>query len=157
MTYTTTQDGLGKDRYYVFLADSNSASCAERLMSSVTVNKKSPVAGLTTYGKGIGQRVFLTASQGLALITGLQSIDKDGDVFHKVGIVPDFVSGDPDEQMAKALEWAKDGSMVRTAGYGTTSTNHFAKEKAASLQGSPLPKNRRELLKSLGGATYFRK
>ena len=157
VAYTVTVDGSGRDRYYVFLADSMSASCAEVMLSSISVNKKSPIVGLTSYGKGIGQRVLVTIQNGLSLITGLQSIDREGNVYHKVGIVPDFESGDPEEQMAKAVEWARDGSMIRTAGYGTTSTGHFAKARAMGKQEFGLPKNRQELLRQLGGKISFPK
>lgn len=156
-TYIAEKDGIGKDLYYVFLADSGSASCAEVMLSAVTVNKKSPVVGLTSYGKGIGQYVMETYTSGLALVTGLRSMDKNGDVYHKVGIVPDFISGDEDEQMAKAIEWAKERTKERrtTGFYGDKSTGHFAKEKPAS--GLATPRNKKDLLKQMNGAYKFKK
>ncbi len=157
--YIAEVDGIGKDLYYVFLADSGSASCAEVMLSAITVNKKSPVVGLTTYGKGIGQYVIPTYADGLALITGLQSLDKNGDIYHKVGIVPDFVSGDEDEQMAQAIEWAKERKKERrTSGfYGDKSTGHFAKAKALDADVKKFPSSRKELLKQLNGAYKIRK
>lgn len=156
ITYTVLRDGLGKDRYYVFMADSGSASCAEVLLSAVTVNKKSPVVGLTTFGKGIGQFVEPTLANGLGIITAMLSMDKFGQIYHKVGIVPDFESGDPDEQMAKAIEWAKDGSIVRKAGYGTESTGHFAKARAIEPEPTAIPENHKDFLKQVGGKLIFR-
>lgn len=151
--YIVSRDGIAKDRYLVFLADSGSASCAELMLSAVTVNKKdAPVIGLTTYGKGIGQAIQETYANGLFFITALQSMDKNRNIYHKVGIVPDFESGDPDEQMKTAVEWAKAGTQLREAGYGTTSTGHFAKARISST--TSIPKTRRELLKQLGGAAF---
>lgn len=157
--YTAEYDGIGKDLYYVFLADSGSASCAEVMLSAITVNKKSPVVGLTTYGKGIGQYVIPTYADGLALITGLQSMDKNGNIYHKVGIVPDFISGDEDEQMAQAIEWAKERKKERrtTGFYGDKSTGHFAKAKALDASIKKFPTNRKELLNQMSGAYRIRK
>lgn len=159
VTFTATHDGIGKDRYYVFLADSMSASCAEVMLSAVTVNKRSPIVGQTSYGKGIGQYLLPTYMEGLALITGLRSMDKNGDVYHRVGIVPDFESGDPNEQMAKAVEWAKEMKQTRrtTGYYGSESTGHFAKKARAKDTEVSFPKNRKEFLKQLGGKISIKK
>lgn len=151
-TYVAETDGIAKDRYYVLLADTNSASCAEVVLSAITVNKKAPVVGQVSYGKGIGQYVMETLAGGIALITGLQGIDKNGDVYHKVGILPDYPIDDPDEQMAKAVELAKEATEKRTAGYGTESTGHFAKMKAKSnIKG--IPTSKKELF---GGKLIFK-
>lgn len=159
VTFTATHDGIGKDRYYVFLADSMSASCAEVMLSAVTVNKRSPIVGQTSYGKGIGQYLLPTYMEGLALITGLRSMDKNGDVYHRVGIVPDFESGIPEEQMAKAVEWAKEMKQTRrtTGYYGSESTGHFAKKARAKDTEVSFPKNRKEFLKQLGGKISIKK
>ena len=83
-----------------------------------------------TYGKGIGQIVIdSTYRYGLALITALQSFDKNWESYHDLGIVPDFEIDDPDEQLAKAVELAKEGTYIRTAGYGTRKLNHFSKAR----------------------------
>lgn len=133
---TAENDGIGNGRYYVFMADTGSASCAETMLSSLTANRKVPVVGQLTYGKGIGQWVVETEiGKGLALITGLQGFDKNWDSYHDLGIVPDFEIDDPDEQMAKAVELAKEASYVRTAGYGTKKLNHFSKEREYESSG----------------------
>lgn len=148
-TYIASEDGIGKDLYYVFLANSGSASCAEVMLSAVTVNKKTPVIGQISYGKGIGQYVMPTLANGLALISGLQCVDKNGDIYHKVGIVPDYEIDDPDAQMAKAIELAKEATEKRTAGYGTVSTGNFDKKRAMGSKG--MPSTRREFLQQLNG------
>ncbi len=127
ITYTVTADGLGKNRYYVFMADTASASCAELMLSALTTNRSTPVVGQLTYGKQIGQIFDSTLYGGLALITALQGFDKNWESFHDLGIVPDYEIDDPEEQMAKAIELAKNASEKRTAGYGTKRLNHFSK------------------------------
>ncbi|MCQ2107224.1 MAG: S41 family peptidase [Fibrobacter sp.] len=157
-TYVAEKDGIGKDLYYVFLADSGSASCAEVMLSAATVNKKSPVVGQTSYGKGIGQYVIETYASGLSLVTGLRSMDKDGGVYHKVGIEPDYPLNDENEQMAKALEIAKNAvngnKEERTKGYGTTSTGHFA--KARSTTSFAVPRNKKDLMQQMSGVYKFK-
>lgn len=157
-TYVAEKDGIGKDLYYVFLADSGSASCAEVMLSAATVNKKSPVVGQTSYGKGIGQYVIETYASGLSLVTGLRSMDKDGGVYHKVGIEPDYPLNDENEQMAKALEIAKNAvngnKEERTKGYGTTSTGHFA--KARSITSFAVPRNKKDLMQQMSGVYKFK-
>jgi len=159
--YTAEKDGIGKDLYYVFLANENSASCAEVMLSAVTVNKKSPVVGQNSYGKGIGQYVIQTSyvANGLALITGLESMDKNGEIYHKYGIAPDYEIIDEDDQMEKALEIAKNAvngkKEERTAGYGSKDTGHFAKAKAQASVG--FPKTKKDLLNQMSGAYKIKK
>ena len=136
------KDGIGKDRYYVLLESENSASCAEVVLSSVAVNKKSPIVGQLSYGKAIGQGVFTEkyhGIRGLGLITVMQGVDKNGDSYHDLGIVPDYEITDPDEQMAKAVELAKSATELRTAGYGTQRLYHFSKEREATASNKKIP------------------
>lgn len=135
LTYTVTADGLGKNRYYVFMADTASASCAELMLSALTSNRSTPVVGQLTYGKQIGQILDTTLYGGLALITALQGFDKNWESFHDLGIVPDYEIDDPDEQMAKAVELAKKASEKRTAGYGTKRLYHFSKTGTQEQEG----------------------
>ena len=124
---TNEADGIAKDRYFVFLANEGSASCSEVMLLSVTMNKKFPIVGSTTYGKGIGQATFMTPSFSLAIITALKVIDKNFNTYHKYGIAPDFPISDKELALQKAVELAKEGTYLRTAGYGTINTGHFAK------------------------------
>lgn len=120
-------DGIAKDRYFVFLANEKTASCSELMLASVTTNKKYPVIGTTTYGKGIGQSRFFTPSMSLVSITSMKIIDKQKTTYHKYGIAPDFAISDNDLALEKALALAKDQNYIRVAGYGTVNTGHFAK------------------------------
>ena len=134
--YINDRDGLFKDRYFVFLANENTASCSEIMIAGVVSNKKYPIVGSTTYGKGIGQRSFLTQSYSLVSITNMKTIDKQGNTYHKYGIVPDFAILDDAVALNKAVALAKDQNYVRVAGYGTTNTGHFAK---AALEPDTMP------------------
>ncbi|MCQ2104211.1 MAG: S41 family peptidase [Fibrobacter sp.] len=139
-TYIASENGVINDKYVVFLADENSASCAEILLAAVTAQNKTPVVGKTTYGKGIGQMVMTTYADGLALITGLKMIDKNGDSYHKMGIEPDHVITDADEQLKTAVDIAKEASEKRVAGYGKVPTGNFKKVKALGPLGIPASK-----------------
>lgn len=117
-TLTAEKDGIGSDRYYVFLADSNSASCSELFLSAVTTNKKSPIVGSTTYGKGIAQMVFDgDIIFGVSVISSYMFYDKNGVSYHNRGLVPDFKTNDEEEAYAKALEFIE-VEQYREAGYG---------------------------------------
>ena len=130
-TFTTNKfDGFAKDRYYVFLVNGKSASCSELFLLSVTMNKKYPVVGTTTYGKGIGQLTIPTPSFSLAIITSLKVIDKNFKTYHNYGIEPDFVIHDEEQALNKAVELAKGMTYIRTAEYGSVNTGHFAKMAA---------------------------
>jgi len=136
--HMATVDGIGKDRYFVFLANGYTASCSETMIVSITSNKKSPVVGSTTYGKGIGQHIQLTPSLALNSITSYKFFDKNGSIFHKYGVVPDFPINNKAQALYKAVELAKAMNYTRTAGYGTENTGHFAKigSKPDTIPGS---------------------
>lgn len=126
----STEDGIAKDRYFVFLANGKTASCSETLIAGAVSNKKFPIVGTTTYGKGIGQSIKLTPSISIASITAFKFFDKDGLSYHKYGIDPDFAISDNDLALAKATELAKEMNFTRVAGYGAVNTGHFTKQSA---------------------------
>lgn len=128
-TFITEEDGIGAERYYVILADSNSASCAELMVAGVVSNTKSPVVGQTTYGKAIGQSYLETIAGGLTGITSMRLLDKNWETYQKYGIVPDFEEGDSNKAIQKAVELAKEGTAQRTQGYGTVDKGHFTLAK----------------------------
>lgn len=130
IVYTVSENGIAKNRYYIFLADTATASCAEAMIAAITTNKKSPIVGQTTYGKGIGQGILDTYANGLAIITSLQGVDKNNESFHDLGIVPDYKIDDPSEQLQKAVELAKEAKAKRTEGYGQKPLKHFFKKIA---------------------------
>lgn len=128
-TFITEEDGIGAERYYVILADSNSASCAELMVAGVVSNTKSPVVGQTTYGKAIGQSYLETIAGGLTGITSMRLLDKNGQTYQKYGIVPDFEEGDSTRALQIAATLAKEMQATRTQGYGTVDKGHFTLAK----------------------------
>lgn len=112
-----TTEGIGVERYYVFLADTASASCSEMMLAAVVQNKKSPIVGMQTYGKGIMQYLGLTPAEGLYSVTVAEFLDKNGEAFHRKGFEPDFYSENEDEIFAKALEFIE-VEQEREAGFG---------------------------------------
>lgn len=128
-TFITEEDGIGAERYYVILADSNSASCAELMTAGVVSNTKSPVVGQTTYGKAIGQSYLETIAGGLTGITSMRLLDKNGQTYQKYGIVPDFEEGDSTRALQIAATLAKEMQATRTQGYGTVDKGHFTLAK----------------------------
>lgn len=133
---TAATEGLGADRYYVFLADSNSASCSETMLMAVTQNKKSPIIGSRTYGKGIIQNLNFTPANGMYSITFAEILDKNGEILHQRGLDPDFYSEDDEEILAKAIEFVE-LEQEREAGYGE---KHLLAKKVAGSQKKSLKK-----------------
>ena len=120
-----SEDGTGKGRYYVFLADTNTASCAEIMIMGATTNLKTPVVGTITYGKSIGQYYIPTIANGYSIITGMKIYDKTESSPHDYGILPDYEIADTLKALDKAVELAKAGKEKRTKGYGTKRLHHF--------------------------------
>ena len=137
LTWTVDEDGIAKDRYFVFLADSGSASCAEIMLAGVVSNTKSPIVGQITYGKGIGQSYMSTYAGGIAGITSMRLWDKNGKTYHKYGIVPDFEESDPNKALKKAIELAKERTEKRTQEYGTVDLGHFTLAKSHASSKTP--------------------
>lgn len=135
LTWTASEDGIAKGRYFVFLADTGSASCAELMLVGAISNTKSPVVGLTTYGKGIGQSYLGTYANGIAGITSMRMLDKNKKIYHRYGIEPDYIEGDPDKAMEIAVKLAKERTAVRTKEYGSVDTGHFTLLKSRGLAG----------------------
>lgn len=148
-TIVSTEEGPGKGRYFVFLADSASASCSEIFLAAITKNRNFPIVGSQTLGKGIGQYYTPTYAGGYSIITAMHIYDKDGVSFHDKGFLPDYDIADPAKALEKALEIAKGGKEKRTKGYGTERLHHFNDPfaKTASTNKGPLK----------GGAYKFKK
>ena len=135
LVWQAEEDGIAKGRYFVFLADTGSASCAELMLVGTVSNTKSPIVGLTTYGKGIGQTYVETYAGGIAGITSMRMLDKNMKIYHRFGIEPDYVEGDPDKAMAIAVQLAKERTAVRTKEYGSVDTGHFTLAKSHAPAG----------------------
>lgn len=145
----TDKDGVANKRNAVFLADEKSASCSESMLAAVTNNRKFPIIGKTTYGKGIGQYYNETPAGGFVGTTALLVFDKFLKSFHSYGIAPDYETTSEKEMYEKAAEWLNSG-YKRTAGYGTEKTGNFNKalfkrhgiqsfQKGGAYRVNPLP------------------
>lgn len=124
-TIMAEKDGQASNRYLVFAVNSKSGSCSEYALAGVTSNRASPVVGQVTYGKGVGYNVYPTYLQGTAIITNVISYDKNHKTYHMVGIAPDIQEDNDDAILQKAIEVAKEGTMKRSAGYGSETTPSY--------------------------------
>ena len=106
VNYMAKAGGLGEGIQWVFLADGNSASCSEILLSAARTRLKSAFVGDTTFGKGIGQYYMWTWAKGLAGITAIQFFDEDWKSYHHLGLAPDTVITNADSALARALSIA---------------------------------------------------
>jgi C-terminal processing protease CtpA/Prc len=112
--------GLGENTRWVFLADENSASAAEILLSAVIDCLDTKVIGKQTYGKGLGQYYIETLEQGLASISALKFYNKNWVSHHGVGIAPHIKEEDPDMALEKAAAYINSlrGARRSAAGAG---------------------------------------
>ncbi|MCL1792200.1 MAG: S41 family peptidase [Peptococcaceae bacterium] len=108
---------------FVLLVNQYSASSSEIVTGAVKDNASAPIVGVTTFGKGLVQKLFeLDANTGLKLTTEKYLTPDQNDI-HKIGVVPDYevpleqgekltlLPGEedtPDRQMQKACEVLKD-------------------------------------------------
>lgn len=89
-TVSAAPGDAGENGKFVALVNGNSASCAEIFVAAISEGAGIPVAGTTTYGKGIGQSTWKTTAGGLAIITNLEFLTPKDNSYHKKGIVPDY-------------------------------------------------------------------
>ncbi len=143
-----TAGGLGEGIEWVFLADGNSASCAEIMLSAVKNRLGSTIVGDTSYGKGVGQFYDWTYAKGIAGITAIEFRDQNWLSYHKVGIAPDYRILNADSALAKAVSLAQEKA-------GAALTKSAAKVRvSASTRGlsTILGLRRQDAETSLGGA-----
>lgn len=121
----SSKTGLASNRYLVFIADSNSASCSEVTLAAVLPNRHSPLVGQVTYGKGVGYTIIPTYLKGAVMVTAVISYNTEGETYHMVGIEPDVEEDTYENMLKTALDIAKEGTMQRTAGYGKVIRPHY--------------------------------
>lgn len=105
-TIMATPGDAGENGKFILLVNGSSASCAEIFTAAVAEGANIPVAGETTYGKGIGQTTWQTIGKGLAIITNLEFLTPKGNSYHGKGIVPEH-SCDGKASMQCGVNWAK--------------------------------------------------
>lgn len=91
----------GENGKFIMLANRASASCSEIFIAALKEQGNIPLAGETTFGKGIGQSQWKTIEGGFAVITNLEFFTPKGNSYHKKGINPDHpCSGSPTRNCA---------------------------------------------------------
>lgn len=101
-----------QDREFVLLANERSASASEMLITALQHNLGSPLVGVNTYGKAMGQYYldYETSGEGLGVITYATFATPAGLKYQSIGIEPDhFIRNDDDsdKQLLKAIEVAE--------------------------------------------------
>ncbi|MBR4784194.1 MAG: peptidase S41 [Fibrobacter sp.] len=123
----------GEEGKFVMLANTGSASCAEIFAAAVRELTDIPLAGITTFGKGIGQSSWKTMDGGLATITTLEFFTPKGNLYHGKGLEPDYPCTDgvsvqcaidaAQKHFGKALKKTA-GKAVGTEKQPITGNNH---------------------------------
>ena len=85
----------GENKKFVVLVNKNSASCSEIFTAALQEGANIPIAGETTYGKGIGQTTWHTMAGGLAYITNIEFLTPKQNSYHKKGIIPKYTCDSP--------------------------------------------------------------
>lgn len=111
-----TQDRAGEKRYLksdpngkldiplVVMVNENSASASEILAGAVRDNEVGTLVGNTTFGKGLVQNLIpLRTGEGYKLTTA-QYFTPNGEFIDGIGITPEYLVEDEDEQLEKAIE-----------------------------------------------------
>lgn len=131
---TASAGGLAENRKFVFLADSNSASCSEILLSAIRDQTTFRQVGTRTFGKGIGQGFYDTYLHGYTKITSLRFFNQARFAYHGVGIPPtDTVYGES-AQLARALQILSP-SLTRARSYSARSFLHKSESAADTSRG----------------------
>lgn len=123
--FIAQEDGLASDRYFVFLANNLTGSCAEYTLMGVTNAQNAPIVGKTTYGKGTGFAFERTYLNGTLTYTMEFIMDNHRETYHTRGIVPDIEEDNPDKQVEIALKIAQEKTMKRTKKYGEKATSNY--------------------------------
>ena len=91
------------DKPTIFLVDKYTASASEILSAAVKDYKKAFFIGNTTYGKGVAQQMFDLSDGGALKLTVEKFYSPAGNTIQKVGIKPDFDTGNENSLAAAQL------------------------------------------------------
>lgn len=94
------------EKYFkvVALVNGNSASSSEILVGALKDTESAVVVGTTTYGKGVFQNVYNLRDGGSIKITTGAYYTPNGTCIDKIGIEPNVVVENVDEQLTRAIE-----------------------------------------------------
>ncbi len=91
----------------VVLINQNSASASEVLALALRESSNSKIVGVKSYGKGTVQEAETLSSGAMIKYTSSYWLSPNGNSINKVGITPDVVEENVNEQLNKAIETAK--------------------------------------------------
>jgi len=92
----------------VVLVDGESASASEILASAIKDNERGLVLGTRTYGKGVVQEINRLPSGAALHITVSRYLTPNGSDINKVGIAPDILIENKDDQLKIAISCLKE-------------------------------------------------
>jgi len=92
----------------VVLVDDESASASEILASALQDNGRASLIGTRTYGKGLVQEINRLPGGAAVHITVSRYLTPNGSDINKIGVAPDIMVNNKDEQMTKALACLKE-------------------------------------------------
>lgn len=88
----------------VVLVNNNTASASEIVAGALKDTKAATIVGTQTYGKGVVQQMYNLINGGSVKITVAEYLTPNGVSINGIGIIPDIIVEDADEQLNKALE-----------------------------------------------------
>lgn len=88
----------------VILVNERTASASEILTGALKENKRAIVIGRKTYGKGLVQEVVELPDKSGLHVTIAAYLTPSGKCINKIGIIPDILVNNDDEQLNKAKE-----------------------------------------------------
>jgi carboxyl-terminal processing protease len=92
----------------VILVDEESASASEILASALQENGRGILVGTRTYGKGLVQEINRLPGGAAIHITVSKYLTPDGKDINKVGVAPDIVVDNKNDQMKVAVAYLKE-------------------------------------------------
>ncbi len=92
----------------IVLVDEESASASEILASAIKDNERGLVLGTRTYGKGVVQEINRLPSGAALHITVSRYLTPNGSDINKVGIAPDILVENKDDQLKIAVSCLKE-------------------------------------------------
>ena len=95
--YSATSGDITLGRPLVVLQNRGSASASEIVAGGLQGNGRAVVLGTRSFGKGVAQSHFRLGSNGTLRLTTLQFYKPDGTSAHKVGIQPDILVTQPED------------------------------------------------------------
>jgi carboxyl-terminal processing protease len=95
------------DKPAIFLINHYSASASEILSAAVKDNEKAFFIGEKTYGKGVGQSLFMLTDESYIKLTTFKFVSPLGNEINKIGISPDIEIKDDFEKNVNSLNAAK--------------------------------------------------